>query len=267
MPIITELKDHILTVRINRRGQRNAVSPRTATDLYEAFLAFERDDTAKVAVLTGDDTAFCAGFDLKAAAAGLDADWLARHAIPDDWDDPQASPLPSPMGPARLMLSKPVIAAIEGAAVAGGTELALWCDVRIAARSAFLGIFCRRWGVPLVDGGTVRLPRIVGAGHANDMILTGRPVAADEAMAMGLINRVTEDGQALRVALDYARSLLRYPQGCMLADLSAAGPAPRDLADGLRREWRSSAILVGESRDGAARFASGKGRSGDFGDI
>ena len=267
MSIVTDLKDHILTVRINRPGQRNAVDPATATELYKAFLAFETNDDAKVAILTGDDTAFCAGFDLKAAAAGLDEDWLARHAIPEEWDDPQAIALPSPMGPARLMLSKPVIAAIEGAAVAGGTELALWCHVRIAARSAFLGIFCRRWGVPLVDGGTVRLPRIIGAGRANDMILTGRPVAADEALSMGLVNRVVDDGQALHAALDYARSLVRYPNGCMRADLAASGPAPRDLAEGLRREWRSSAILVSESRKGAARFAAGKGRGGDFADI
>jgi len=267
MAIITSLEDHILTVRINRPGQRNAVSPDTATQLYDAFLAFEQDDNAQVAILTGDDTAFCAGFDLKAAATGLSPEWLERHAIPKDWRDPKAHPLPSPMGPARLMLSKPVIAAIEGAAVAGGTELALWCNIRVAARSAFLGIYCRRWGVPLIDGGTVRLPAIIGAGRANDMILTGRPVDADEALAIGLVNRVVQDGQALSAAQDYARSLLKYPQGCMLADLSAAGPDPHTLAQGLRQEWRSSNILVRESRTGAARFAAGKGRGGDFSDI
>lgn len=267
MPIRVTRENRLAIVAIDRPAARNAVDPATATTLYEAFLAIDRDPGIDVAILTGDDTAFCAGFDLKAAAAGLDAAWLDRHAIPADWDDPAGRPLPSPMGPARLMMSKPVIAAIEGPAVAGGTELALWCDVRIIGESGYFGIFCRRWGVPLIDGGTIRLGRIVGEGRANDLILTGRPVHSDEALAIGLANRVVPDGTALAAARDYAAMLLKYPQGCLRADRDAARPAAAALAEGLRREWQSAGIIVGEAASGAARFAGGKGRGGDFGDI
>jgi enoyl-CoA hydratase len=267
MSITVTTEDRVTTIAIARPGVRNAVNPETATALFEAFRAFDRDSGADVAVLTGDATAFCAGFDLKATATGMTADWQARHAIPDDWRDPATHPLPSPMGPARLMLSKPVIAAIEGPAVAGGTELALWCDIRIMGQGAYFGIYCRRWGVPLIDGGTVRLPRIVGEGRANDMILTGRAVRADEALAIGLANRVVPDGTALAAAKDYATMLLRYPQGCMLSDRNSARLPPAALAEALRREWQSAGIIMQDAIAGAARFAGGKGRGGDFGDI
>jgi enoyl-CoA hydratase len=267
MSITVTTAERITTIAIARPAARNAVDPATATALFAAFLDFDADPEADIAILTGDETAFCAGFDLKAAAAGMTGDWLAHHAIPDDWTDPVARPLPSPMGPARLMLSKPVIAAIEGPAVAGGTELALWCDVRIMGESAFFGIFCRRWGVPLIDGGTVRLGRIVGEGRATDLILTGRPVHGPEALAIGLANGVVPDGAALAAARDYAAQLLKYPQGCMLSDRDSARMQPADLAAALRREWRSAGIIMGDAIAGAGRFASGKGRGGDFGDI
>jgi len=267
MPITVSTENRITTVAIARPGTRNAVDPETATDLFNAFLAFDADTCADIAILTGDSTAFCAGFDLKAAAAGMTADWLDRHAIAQDWDDPVGTPLPSPMGPARLMLSKPVIAAIEGPAVAGGMELALWCDIRIIGASAFFGVFCRRWGVPLIDGGTVRLPGIVGQGRANDLILTGRAVHADEAAAIGLANQVVADGMALKAAQDYATGLLKFPQACMLGDRNAARLPPKALATALTREWTSAAQIVGTAMNGAARFARGKGRGGGFDDI
>lgn len=265
--ILSVTENRITTIRIVRPHARGAMAPEMATKLYNAMLAFEADDTADVAILTGDKTAFCSGFDLHAAADGLPESWLKTHEIPNDWHDPAAQPLPSPMGPARLTLTKPVIAAIEGAAVAGGMELALWCDIRIVARSAFFGIFCRRWGVPLIDGGTFRLPKIIGAGRAADLILTGRAVDADEALHIGLANQTCEDGTALEAAKTYAQGLLDFPQGCMRADRKSSQGAPADLAADLRREWQSATIIMGESSLGAARFAKGKGRGGDFGDI
>ena len=252
---------------INRPATRNAVDPETATLLFKAFLTFERDETAEIAILSGNGGAFCSGFDLKAAAAGVSGDWLARHAIPENWTDPAAQPLPSPMGPARLMLSKPVSAAIEGPAVAGGMELALWCDIRIMAEDACFGVFCRRWGVPLIDGGTQRLPRLIGQGRANDLILTGRAVDAAEALAIGLANRVVTSGSALSAAMDYASELLRLPMACMLADRNAARPSAAILAEGLRREWQSAPMVLDQARKGAERFANGLGRGGDFSEI
>ncbi len=254
-------------IAINRPHARNAVDPDTATALFDAFVAYDSDPAAEVAVLSGDAAAFCAGFDLKAAAAGMADGWAKRHAIPEAWCDPAWEPLPSPMGPARLQLQKPVIAAIEGPAVAGGMELALWCDVRIVGTSAYFGVFCRRWGVPLIDGGTVRLPRVVGAGRAADLILSGRAVSADEALNIGLANQVVPDGTALAAAKAYARDLMRYPQACMRADRASMNLSGAELAQGLRREWQSAGLITGESREGAARFAGGKGRGGSFGDI
>ncbi|MEE4347695.1 MAG: enoyl-CoA hydratase-related protein, partial [Paracoccaceae bacterium] len=172
-----------------------------------------------------------------------------------------------PMGPSRLMLSKPVIAAVEGPAVAGGMELAAWCDMRVMAEGAVMGIYCRRWGVPLIDGGTFRLPRVVGQGRANDLILTGRPVDPQEAYAMGLADRVVPQGQALAAALDLAQTLTRFPQGCMRADFLSARMPPADLAAALRREWASAAMFAAEGRAGASRFAGGQGRSGRFDDL
>ncbi|MFC6688587.1 crotonase/enoyl-CoA hydratase family protein [Jhaorihella thermophila] len=267
MTVIVETSEGITTVTINRPEARNAVNPATARQLYDAFLAFEADDTAKVAILTGAGGYFCAGFDLKSAGYAEADDWLRAVQIPDDWTDPMAHPLPGPMGPTRLMLTKPVIAAIEGPAVAGGLELAAWCDLRVMAEGSITGVFCRRWGVPLVDGGTVRLPRIVGQGIANDLILTGREVDAEEALAIGFANLMCDRGAALEVARDLARDLTRFPQACMRADHLSARMPPEELAAALRREWASASAFEAEGREGAARFAAGKGRGGDFGDI
>lgn len=248
---------------IDRPEVRNAVDPPLARTLYQAAREFDADDSADVAILTGAGGAFCAGFDLKAAAGDEGAAWLAELAIPGDWD-PMQQPLPGPMGPTRLMLSKPVIAAIEGSAVAGGMELALWADLRVMARDAQFGVFCRRWGVPLIDGGTVRLPRLIGQGRANDLILTGRPVPADEALAIGLADRVVAPGQALAAARDLALSLCRFPQACLRADFLSARMAPDALGAALRREWASAAVVAREGASGAARFARGAGRGGRF---
>jgi enoyl-CoA hydratase len=256
----------VRVVAIDRPEARNAVDPETAVSLYEAFLAFDADQALDVAVLTGASGTFCAGFDLKTAADGRGATWIGGLDIPNGWD-PVADPKPGPMGPTRLVLSKPVIAAVEGFAVAGGLELAAWCDLRVASETAVFGVFCRRWGVPLIDGGTVRLPRIIGQGRANDMILTGRPVPTPEAQAMGLVNEVASEGQALARALELAQDLLRFPQMCMRADhLSARGDAV-ELGAALRREWQSVATFAAEGAAGAARFASGEGRGGDFSGI
>lgn len=267
MSITCVTKNHITTITISRPERRNAVDPATARALYDAFLAFEGDNNARVAILTGADGAFCSGFDLKAAGAGQSDGWMAQVGIPEGWVDPLAQPIPGPMGPSRLMLSKPVIAAIEGPAVAGGMELAAWCDMRVMAQGAVTGVYCRRWGVPLVDGGTVRLPRLLGQGRANDLILTGRPVDADEALMLGFASRTCAPGQALVTALGIAGDLARFPQACLRADLLSARMPPDELAAGLRREWVSAAAFQAEGRAGAARFAAGKGRSGDFVDI
>jgi enoyl-CoA hydratase len=266
LTIATE--DRIRVLTLDRPGARNAVDPALAVALFDAARAFEADDRVDVAVLTGAGGTFCAGFDLMAAADGSAAGWLAGLDIPEDWTDPMARPLPGPMGPTRLMLTKPVIAAVEGHAVAGGLELALWCDMRIVAANAVFGVFCRRWGVPLIDGGTVRLPLAVGQGRAADLILTGRSCRADEALAIGLADRVTAPGQALATAMELARRLTRFPQGTMRADHLSARLPPADLAARLRREWRIGAPQVAaEGVAGAARFAAGRGRSGRFDDI
>ncbi|MEM9492619.1 MAG: crotonase/enoyl-CoA hydratase family protein, partial [Myxococcota bacterium] len=238
----------VTTVIIDRPARRNAVDRPTAAALADAFRDFDRDPQARVAVLTGAGGTFCAGADLKAIADGGGN----RVAVEGD----------GPMGPTRMQLSKPVIAAIAGHAVAGGLELALWCDLRVAEHSAVLGVFCRRFGVPLIDGGTVRLPRLIGHSQAMDLILTGRPVGADEALAMGLVNRVVADGQSRFAAETLARDIARAPQAAMLGDrLSAyeqwALPAPAALANELRR---GLAALAGEAQAGAQRFVDGVGR-------
>ena len=267
MKVETERQNRTLVVRINRPEARCAVDPETARGLFDAFLAFDEDEDLDVAILTGTGGGFCAGFDLKTAADGSALDWIDAVAIPDNWTDPVSHPMPGPMGPSRLVLSKPVIAAIEGHAVAGGMELALWCDLRVMADNAVMGIFCRRWGVPLIDGGTVRLPMIVGQGRANDLVLTGRPVSADEAFGMGLADRVVPAGQSLQAALALANDLSRFPQACMRADHLSSRMPPAALADALGREWASAAIFREEGMSGASRFASGKGRGGAFDDI
>lgn len=267
MTVHTRTDSGVTTVTIDRPDRRNAVDPATAQALYEAFRAFEADQTAQVAILTGTSGAFCAGFDLKAAGAGAADDWMAAVNLPDTWTDPIADPRPGPMGPSRLMLSKPVIAAIEGPAVAGGMELAAWCDMRLMAHDSFAGVFCRRWGVPLVDGGTIRLPAILGQGRASDLILTGRRLDADEALHIGFANRTCPPGQALESATQIARDLTRYPQACLRADHLSSRLPPADLAAALKREWTSAATFAAEGRRGAARFAQGKGRGGDFAEI
>lgn len=235
---------------------RNAVDPETAILLREAFLAFDADETQSVAILTGRGGTFCAGYDLKVAAT---REGPALH-------DPAG---PGPMGPTRHLLSKPVIAAVEGYAVAGGLELALWCDLRVASETAKFGVFCRRWGVPLIDGGTVRLPRLIGQSRALDMILTGREVGAGEALEWGLANRVVPAGTALAEAKAMAETLAKFPQTCMRSDRrSSYEQWALDLPAALVNEARHGMpALQAESRKGAARFAAGKGRGGDFGEI
>lgn len=254
MSVRVERQGAVVTVIIDRPERRNAVDPATAEALRAAFDAFEADESAAVAVLTGAGGHFCAGYDLKAfAAQGADYDPLGE----------------GPMGPTRRLLAKPVIAAVEGYAVAGGLELALWCDLRVCAESATFGVFCRRWGVPLIDGGTVRLPRLVGQGRALDLILTGRPVGAAEALAIGLANRVVPEGEARAAAEALAAEIARFPQLCLKTDRASAYAGwDDDVAAALRAEAIAGAAPVREgARAGAARFADGLGRAGDYADI
>ncbi|MCC5856636.1 MAG: crotonase/enoyl-CoA hydratase family protein [Ectothiorhodospiraceae bacterium] len=264
-PVRTEKNGPVTTVILDRRHARNAVDPETARVLYQAFLDFEADDAARVAVFWGDNGTFCAGADLKAASSTDMEGYLdGLHVEAEGMQQAMG-----PMGPSRLLLSKPVIAAVSGYAVAGGMELALWCDMRVVEKSACFGVYCRRWGVPLIDGGTVRLPRIIGLGRALDLILTGRTVPADEAYAMGLANRVVDDGQARAAAEQLAAELARFPQRCMRADrYSAYAQGGLSLGAALHQEYtRSVDAFRQEGRAGAARFASGHGRHGNFDDI
>jgi enoyl-CoA hydratase len=241
----------VVTVTIDRPRVRNAVDPDTATALVGCFQRFAADETLAVAILTGADGNFCAGFDLKSIASG------SPNRLSEDGH--------GPMGPTRLALDKPVIAAIEGYAVAGGLELALWCDLRVAAADATLGVFNRRFGVPLIDPGTVRLPRIVGHGRAMDMILTGRPVLAGEALLIGLVDRLVERGTALTEARALARRLAALPQGALRADRrSVIGQWSLSVEEGMRSEYQGGieVIASGEAEDGARRFAEGAGRHG-----
>ncbi len=241
----------VTVVTIDRTERRNAVDPATATALCEAFTAFDGDGGSSVAVLTGAGGTFCAGADLKSLSEG------ARHRLQEDG--------PGPMGPTRLALSKPVIAAVEGYAVAGGLELAIWCDLRVAAQDAAFGVFCRRFGVPLIDGGTVRLPRLVGQGRALDLILTGREVGADEALAMGLINRVVPTGTARQRAVAWGRELDALPQACLRNDRrSTLAQWDLPVDEALRTEFRLGldSLASPDAAAGATRFASGAGRGG-----
>ncbi|MGH2695072.1 MAG: crotonase/enoyl-CoA hydratase family protein [Actinomycetota bacterium] len=245
----------VWTVTITRPEVRNAVDGPTAQALADAFRDFERDDTALVAVLTGAGGHFCAGADLKAMANEPER---ANRVAPDG---------DGPMGPTRARLDKPVIAAVEGYCVAGGVELALWCDLRVAARNATFGFFDRRWGVPLIDGGTIRLPRLIGASRALDMIITGRPVSAEEAYTFGLANRLAEPGGALDAATELARDIAHFPQMCMRTDrASVIQQWDLSFSDALAWEFEGGmqAVASGETQTGAARFASGEGRHGDF---
>ena len=257
--VAIEKEGPITVVAIDRFAEaRNAVDPETAVLLRDAFLAFDADASQSVAILTGRGGTFCAGYDLKVAARPRSAD-----APPFD------AKAPGPMGPTRHLLSKPVIAAVEGYAVAGGLELALWCDMRVASESAKFGVFCRRWGVPLVDGGTVRLPRLIGHSRALDMILTGREVGAKEALDWGLANRLVPQGQALAAAIALAQQLTRFPQTCLRSDRrSSYEQWGLDVTAALVNEAeRGLPALQAEARSGAARFAEGKGRGGNFGNI
>ena len=242
----------VTTVLINRPSSRNAVDGPTAAALADAFRAFDADPSSSVAVLGGAGEAFCAGADLKSVGTG-GGNQLTPVADGD-----------GPMGPTRMVLSKPVIAAVQGHAVAGGLELALWCDLRVADTTAVFGVFCRRWGVPLIDGGTVRLPRLIGQSRAMDMILTGRPVDAAEALSMGLANRVVAEGTALSAAQELAASLAGFPQTCLRTDRASA-LAQWDTPDPLTTEFSYGERALAEGLAGAARFASGEGRHGSFG--
>jgi enoyl-CoA hydratase len=244
----------VTTVTVNRPECRNAVDEETADQLRAAFSAFESDDSASVAVLGGEGLHFCGGYDLK---------FLATNGMTYD---PRGH---GPMGPTRTLLSKPVIAAVEGFAVAGGLELALWCDLRIASLSAVFGVYCRRWGVPLIDGGTVRLPRLIGQSRAMDMILTGRSVDATEALSFGLANRLVPVGLARQSAQEMALQIARFPQVCMRVDrASVYRQWGMTLGGSLEFEGiEGERPLIEEARVGAARFAGGLGRSGDFEEI
>ena len=249
MSVTVQRSGPVPTVILDRPHARNAVDGPTALALYQAFDEFDRDETASVAVRWGAGGTFCAGADLKAIGT------------------PDANPThrtgPAPMGPSRMTLSKPVIAAVSGYAVAGGLELALWCDLRVVEQDAVFGVFCRRWGVPLIDGGTVRLPRLIGHSRAMDLILTGRAVDADEALAIGLANRVVPPGQARQAAEDLAAELARFPQGCLRADRnSALRQWGSSEAEAMDAEFGSLSAVAAESVAGARRFADGAGRHG-----
>jgi enoyl-CoA hydratase len=241
----------VFTVLLSRPERRNAVDGATAAALADAFRKFDADPEAAVAVLHGEGGVFCAGADLK--AVGTESG--NRVALDGD----------GPMGPTRLRLSKPVIAAVAGHAVAGGLELALWCDLRVAEESAVFGVFCRRWGVPLIDGGTVRLPRLIGLSRAMDMVLTGRPVLAEEALAIGLVTQVVPDGSSRAAAEELAHQLARFPQTCMREDrLSLLEQEGHDEADAMARELEHGIRSLAEVQAGLERFRAGAGRHGSF---
>ncbi|MEW5740055.1 MAG: crotonase/enoyl-CoA hydratase family protein [Myxococcota bacterium] len=255
MSVRVERSGPVFTVILHRPEARNAVDAPTAQALIDAFNAFEADPEALVAVLWGEGGVFCAGADLKSVGTER------QNRV-----EPSGG---GPMGPSRMVLSKPVIAAVAGHAVAGGLELAAWCDLRVAEEDAVFGVFCRRWGVPLIDGGTVRLPRLIGLSRALDLILTGRPVKADEALAMGLVNRVVKKGEARAAAEALAKEIASFPQRCMRADrASALTQFDHGLAEALLREFEGGLdALMQEGVPGAQRFAQGAGRHGSFADF
>ena len=243
----------VYIVTIERPEVRNCVDGPTAGELADAFRKFDADEDYAVAILTGSEGAFCAGADLKAVAS------KRGNRVSEEGD--------GPMGVSRMLLGKPVIAAVEGHAVAGGLELALWCDLRVAATDAVFGVYCRRWGVPLIDGGTIRLTRLIGHSHALDMILTGRPVSGEEAQRMGLANRLVEPGTALHEAVALAQQLASFPQRCLRSDrLSSYQQWELDQAEALKLETRLGLEVIksGETAEGARRFADGAGRHGQF---
>jgi enoyl-CoA hydratase len=250
-----ERRGAVHTVILSRPEARNAVDGPTAEALFQAFQAFDADEDAAVAVLWGEGGTFCAGADLKAMGTTR-MNRLDAHG-------------PGPMGPTRMRLGKPVIAAVAGHAVAGGLELALWCDLRVAAEDAVFGVFCRRWGVPLIDGGTVRLPRLIGTSAAMDLILTGRPVEAAEAQRIGLANRIVPSGTERSAAEELAAALARFPRTCLRQDrLSVLGQEGLSEEDAIAAEWRHGMVSLGaDALSGARRFAEGAGRGGSFSDF
>jgi enoyl-CoA hydratase len=253
MPVHFETEGPVVTITIDRPEVRNAVDRPTAQLLAAAFRRFETEDALSVAILTGAGGTFCAGADLKAVSESR------GNRVGREGD--------GPMGPTRMLLSKPVIAAVEGFAVAGGLELAAWCDLRVAASNAVFGVFCRRWGVPLVDGGTIRLSRLLGHSHALDLILTGRGVSGEEAQRMGLANRLAEPGEALAAAMALARQLAAFPQRCLREDrLSSYEQWSMPLEEALLNEYEHGFTVIesGETREGATRFKEGAGRHGQF---
>lgn len=253
--VIVQRDGPVTTIIINRPEARNAVDNETADALADAFRAFDADDSASVAVIAGKETGFCAGADLKAVASGE-----RQKRYNEDGD--------GPMGPTRLSLSKPVIAAVSGHAVAGGLEIALWCDLRVVEEDAVFGVFCRRFGMPLIDGGTVRLPRLIGTSRALDMILTGRPVGAEEALQMGLANRVVPKNQALGAAQQLAQEIAAFPQACVRGDrTSVYRQFDHNFEEAMQLEFQAGVgVVQQEGRQGAGRFVSGVGRHGQFGD-
>lgn len=269
MTITIEKDQYVWTVVHDRFEARNAMDPESAQNLYEAFLEFEHDEEARVAVLWGKGGAFCAGWDLKYAASLVNSEQTAEV------DRELAFPIGAnlaprgPLGPTRLELSKPVIAAIEGPAVAGGMELAMWCDVRVMADTAYMGVYCRRWGIPLLDGGTVRLPRLVGQGKALEIALTGRKVPAEECYQIGLCEKVVEEGQARAAAEEMAHEIARFPQAAVVADRrSIIETYGKPTREALRTEWQNGfRAVVREGVAGAGRFKNGAGRHGDFQNI
>jgi enoyl-CoA hydratase len=251
--VLYQVEGPVAVVTINRPEARNAVDGPTGAELAEAFRRFEADSERAIAVLEGTGGCFCAGADLKGMGEGR------GNRVDEEGD--------GPMGPSRMLLAKPVIAAVEGYAVAGGLELAIWCDLRVAARDAVFGVFCRRWGVPLMDGGTIRLPRLIGHSHALDLILTGRGVSGEEARMMGLANRLVEPGRAREEAVALGAQLAKFPQLCMRSDrLSSYHQWNLDLDRALLEETRMGLEVIrsGETLEGATRFASGAGRHGSF---
>jgi len=257
MSVRIEKLDRVTTVIIDRPQLRNAIDRATSEALAEAFLAFDADAESDVAVLWGAGGHFCAGADLKALAEGR-----RPNRVEEGGD--------GPLGPTRMRLTKPVIAAVSGYAVAGGLELALWCDLRVMEEDAVFGVFCRRWGVPLIDGGTIRLPRLIGLSRAMDLILTGRPLPASEALHIGLANRVVPKGDARAAAEALAAELVRFPQRCLRNDrLSAYEQYDLGMEEALLNETRRGLEVLnsGETLRGAARFAAGKGRGGSFEDL
>ncbi|MBL4758477.1 MAG: crotonase/enoyl-CoA hydratase family protein [Rhizobiales bacterium] len=270
MVVEVEKNGPVTTIINNRPEARNAGDPETTDALTQAFMDFEADKNASVAVFWGAGGTFCAGWDLKYAATLTDPEKFNKEVVQDLAMPMGSAPAPrGPLGPSRLELSKPVIAAVEGAAVAGGMELAMWCDMRVMAEDAYFGVYCRRWGIPLLDGGTVRMPRLIGEGRAMEIALTGRKVSAEESLRIGLCERVVPAGAARAEAENLARDIARFPQAAVRADrrniIETYGLSIRD---GLRMEWANGVHAhVEEGAAGAGRFASGKGRSGSYDDI